>query len=225
MCWYQLWRCCATPPAPALRDRQCLVWESRGQISPGVQEIRRSRGTRLRKGLGGGRTAGLPLGTQGCRWLLMGASTHVPSPASESWGIHADGPGSQTSPQEISPLLVLMRNPLSTMILNGVNRTQHFPSLGCRISLARLWLSRGPPQDPVRPSSRTWACEWQGTSGCAVPGAVLAAGSSDGFWPGLRMVPCLSIRPWEGEEEDCIPRDFLGFCWDFFFLGREWCCI
>lgn len=79
------------PPAPALRDRQCLVWESRGQISQGVQEIRRSRGTRLRKGLGGGRTAGLPLGTQGCRWLLMGASTHVPSPASESWGIHADG--------------------------------------------------------------------------------------------------------------------------------------
>lgn len=96
-------------PAPALRDQ--LVWESRAQISLGDQEIRRSRGSRLRKGLGRGRTAGLPLGTQGCRWLLMGVSTHVPNPASDSRGIHTDGPGSQTSPREISPLLVLMRRP------------------------------------------------------------------------------------------------------------------
>lgn len=73
--------------------------------------IKGSGDKRLRKGLGRGRgrTAGLPLGIHDCRQLLIGASTHVPNPASESWGIHTDRPRSQTSPQEISPL-VLMRN-------------------------------------------------------------------------------------------------------------------
>lgn len=83
-------------PDPALRDP--LVWEGRDQISLGHQEIRRARGTRLRKGLGRGTTTGLPLGTQDCRWLLMSWSSHVPYPASESWGIHTDRPRSQTSP-------------------------------------------------------------------------------------------------------------------------------
>lgn len=203
------------PPSPALALRDPLGWEGRDQISLGDQEISRSRGTRLRKGLGRGTATGLPLGTQGCLWLLMGASSLVPNPASGSWGIHTDRPRSQTSPQEISPLMVLMRNsPQHHDFKRCQRKDSTFPFSGCTISLGRLWLSPGPPQDP--PSPTTWGCEWQGTSGCAVPGAVLAAGSSDGFWPGLRMVPCLSIRPWEGEEEGCIPRDFLGFCWAFF---------
>lgn len=32
------------------------------------------------------------------------------------------------------------------------------------------------------------------------------------------------MGPWEGEEEGCIPRDFLGYCWDI-FPGREGCSI
>lgn len=86
------------PPSPALALRDPLVWEGRDQISLGDQEIRRSRGTRLRKGLGRGTATGLPLGTQGCCWLLMGASSLVPNPAFGSWGIHSDRPQSQTSP-------------------------------------------------------------------------------------------------------------------------------
>lgn len=56
-------------------------------------------------------------------------------------------------------------------------------------------------------------------------GAWGCAGCSDGFWPALGMVPCLFTKPWEGEEEGCIPRDFLGFCCFVFFFKREWCCI
>lgn len=48
---------------------------------------------------------------------------------------------------------------------------------------------------------------------------MLAVGTADGFWPGVRIVPCLPVGPWEGEEEDCVPRDFLECCWDFFREG------
>jgi len=53
------------------------------------------------------------------------------------------------------------------------------------------------------------------------PGAVLVAGSVDGFWPGVRSVPCLPAGPWEGEEERCVPRDFLGHCLDFSLGGGD----
>lgn len=81
----------------------------------------------------------------------------------------------------------------------------------------------------MRPSSRAWVSQWRGTSGTgegsASPGAVLAAGSVDGFWPGVRFVSCLPVGPWEGKEEGYIPRDFfLGYCRDF-FLGREPCSL
>lgn len=48
--------------------------------------------------------------------------------------------------------------------------------------------------------------------GSTLSGAVPAAGGVDGFWPGVRIFSCLPVEPWEGEEEGCVPRDFLGYC-------------
>lgn len=68
----------------------------------------------------------------------------------------------------------------------------------------------GSPWDP--PETSKWRGALGTGEGSTLSGAVPAAGGVDGFWLGVRIFSCLPVKPWEGEEEGCVPRDFLGYC-------------
>lgn len=201
-------------------------WESRAKRLQGE----RSRETRLRKGPGRAGTTGVSVGAGGCEPALDWCGCPCAKSCPSRNGIHTHRAKSKTWPQGISPPPMLTRNP------------PHHHDFKCceqRCSKCPLpGVQSKPCQAAAVPGSPTGCCrdhlpghgcprgdpEWRGTlgtvEGSASPGAVLAAGSVGGFWPGVRIVPGLPIGPWEGEEEGCVPRDFLGYCWDF-FLGRE----